>query len=178
MQSLRYGENPQQSAAFYQSSSRKRTELFEQLHGKELSYNNLLDLDAAWKLTGAFDEPTAAVIKHTNPAGVGQGASAGEALRLAIDADPVSAFGGIVAVNREFDEAASALVESIFLEVIVAPSYTSRALDALRKKKNLRLIVAPPLQLPFEIRIGRGRVSDPDPGPHRRAIGMAVGHVP
>lgn len=156
IQTLRYGENPQQTAALYQASSRKREELFEQIHGKELSYNNLLDLDSAWKLSSAFDDPAAAMIKHTNPCGVGRGASVDEALRRAIDADPVSAFGGILAVNRELDERAASLVEAIFLEVIVAPSFSQRALEVLRRKKNLRLIAAPPLNVPFEIRSAAG----------------------
>src|SRR5579884_132904 len=97
---LRYGENPQQSATF--SASGKP---FQQLHGKELSYNNLLDLDAAMRLASAFGEPAAVVIKHTNPCGVARRDTISNALRAAIDADPVSAFGGIVATNREFDVA-------------------------------------------------------------------------
>jgi phosphoribosylaminoimidazolecarboxamide formyltransferase/IMP cyclohydrolase len=140
-QDLRYGENPQQSAAFYVPSGSKP---FEQIQGKELSYNNLLDLDSAMRLAHAFAEPAAAVIKHTNPCGVARRDTLADALRAAIDSDPVSAFGGIIGANREFDEVSAKLVESMFLEVIVAPSFSDGAREVLAKKKNLRLIVAPP----------------------------------
>ena len=136
-QSLRYGENPQQSAAFYAPGK-----TFEQLHGKELSYNNLLDLDAAVRLATAFREPAAVVIKHTNPCGVARRDTIANALRAAIDADPVSAFGGIIATNREFDEGCARAVEPLFVEVITAPSFDNTALEALKRKKNLRLILA------------------------------------
>ncbi|HEV7428631.1 MAG TPA: bifunctional phosphoribosylaminoimidazolecarboxamide formyltransferase/IMP cyclohydrolase [Thermoanaerobaculia bacterium] len=138
-QDLRYGENPQQSAAFYVPSGAKP---FEQIQGKELSYNNLLDLDSAMRLANAFAQPAAAVIKHTNPCGVARRDSIAEALRAAIDSDPVSAFGGIIGVNRDFDGDCARIVESMFLEVIVARSFSSDARDVLSKKKNLRLIVA------------------------------------
>ena len=138
-QDLRYGENPHQQAAFYVRAGEKP---FEQIHGKELSYNNLLDLDAASRLANAFDPPAACVIKHTNPCGVAQRGDAGGALRAAIEADAISAFGGIVAVNRNIDDSCAAAVDSLFLEVIVAPSFSDSALEHLRKKKNLRLIVA------------------------------------
>ena len=138
-QDLRYGENPQQSAAFYALSKP-----FEQLQGKELSYNNLLDLDSAMRLASAFREPAAAVIKHTNPCGVARRDSISAALRAAIDADPVSAFGGIVSTNREFDDASARAVEALFLEVIVAPSFNASALEALKRKKSLRIVVAKP----------------------------------
>jgi phosphoribosylaminoimidazolecarboxamide formyltransferase/IMP cyclohydrolase len=139
-QDLRYGENPQQSAAFYVPFGARP---FEQLQGKELSYNNLLDLDSAMRLAYAFDQPAAAVIKHTNPCGVARRESASEALRAAIDSDPVSAFGGIIGVNRDFDGDCARIVESMFLEVIVAPSFSDEAREVLSKKKNLRLITAP-----------------------------------
>jgi len=138
-QDLRYGENPQQSAAFY---VRQDAKPFEQIHGKELSYNNLLDLDSAMRLAHAFTEPAAAVIKHTNPCGVARRESIADALRAAIDADPVSAFGGIIGVNCEFDAGCARIVEPMFLEVIVAPSFSDDAREVLSKKKNLRLIVA------------------------------------
>jgi phosphoribosylaminoimidazolecarboxamide formyltransferase/IMP cyclohydrolase len=134
-QTLRYGENPHQTARFIGKP-------LNQLHGKELSYNNLLDLDAALRLANAFREPAACVIKHTNPCGVARRATTAEALSAAIAADPVSAFGGIVGVNREFDAACAAAVETLFLEVIVAPSFSAEAREALTRKKNLRLIVA------------------------------------
>ncbi|HUJ15540.1 MAG TPA: bifunctional phosphoribosylaminoimidazolecarboxamide formyltransferase/IMP cyclohydrolase [Thermoanaerobaculia bacterium] len=136
-QDLRYGENPQQTAAFYANGTP-----FEQLQGKELSYNNLLDLDSAMRLASAFREPAAVVIKHTNPCGVARRDTAGDALRAAIDADPVSAFGGIVSTNREFDERCAHAVDPLFMEVIVAPSFSPGAVETLKRKKNLRLIVA------------------------------------
>jgi phosphoribosylaminoimidazolecarboxamide formyltransferase/IMP cyclohydrolase len=141
-QDLRYGENPQQSAAFWLERGAPRP--FEQLQGKELSYNNLLDLDAAIRIANAFAEPAAAIIKHTNPCGVSRAAGAGlhVALRAAIESDPVSAFGGIIGANREFDEEAARVVESMFLEVIVAPSFGAGARALLARKKNLRLVTA------------------------------------
>ena len=135
-QDLRYGENPQQTAAFFAAGKP-----FDQIQGKELSYNNLLDLDAAMRLASAFSEPAAAVIKHTNPCGVARRPIVADAVRAAIDADPVSAFGGIVATNREFDEASARAIDALFLEVIVAPAFNKTALEALKRKKNLRVIV-------------------------------------
>lgn len=148
---LRYGENPHQSARFIGRP-------LNQLHGKELSYNNLLDLDAAMRLSNAFAQPAACVIKHTNPCGVARRATVADALRAAIDADPVSAFGGIVGVNREFDAACAAAVESLFLEVIVAPSFSAEARESLTKKKNLRLIVASPPSNAVDVRSAAGGV--------------------
>lgn len=155
IQDLRYGENPQQAAAFYTSRSSTNPR-FEQLHGKELSYNNIADMDAAWRLVGDFDEPACAVIKHTNPCGVGKASESHDALRLAIEADPVSAFGGVIACNRELDGIAASLLESMFLEVIVAPSFSSEALDLLGKKKNLRLVRSGSLRVPVEMRTAAG----------------------
>jgi phosphoribosylaminoimidazolecarboxamide formyltransferase/IMP cyclohydrolase len=148
---LRYGENPQQSATFAGGA-------FAQLQGKELSYNNILDFDAAMRLAHAFREPAAAVIKHTNPCGVARRETYAEALRAAIEADPVSAYGGIVGANREFDDDAAHAVESLFLEVIVAPSFSDGARAILAKKKNLRLIAAPPLRNEFEVRSAAGGI--------------------
>ena len=148
---LRYGENPQQSATFSGGS-------FEQLQGKELSYNNILDLDAAMRLANAFREPAAVVIKHTNPCGVARRATYAEALRAAIEADPVSAFGGIIGANREFDEDAARVVESLFLEVIVAPSFSEGARAILAKKKNLRLIVGASPANDVELRSAAGGI--------------------
>jgi phosphoribosylaminoimidazolecarboxamide formyltransferase/IMP cyclohydrolase len=141
-QDLRYGENPQQTAAFYVPQG---TTPFEQIQGKELSYNNLLDLDSAMRLAQAFSEPAAAIIKHTNPCGVARRDTLVDALKAAIESDPVSAFGGIIGTNREFAAEAAGIVESMFLEVIVAPSFSDKAREILAKKKNLRLIVAQPL---------------------------------
>jgi phosphoribosylaminoimidazolecarboxamide formyltransferase/IMP cyclohydrolase len=148
---LRYGENPQQTATFSGGA-------FTQLQGKELSYNNILDLDAAMRLAHAFREPAAAVIKHTNPCGVARRETYAEALRAAVEADPVSAYGGIVGANREFDEDAARVIESLFLEVIVAPSFSDGARAVLAKKKNLRLIAAPPLTNAFEVRSAAGGI--------------------
>jgi phosphoribosylaminoimidazolecarboxamide formyltransferase/IMP cyclohydrolase len=137
-QDLRYGENPHQTAGFYVRAGERP---FEQLHGKELSYNNLLDLDAAIKLANAFAEPAAAIIKHTNPCGVARRDSLSDALRAAIEADPVSAFGGIIGANREFDGDSARAIADLFLEVIVAPSFSEEAQELLGKKKNLRLVI-------------------------------------
>lgn len=138
VQPLRYGENPHQAAALY---GRFR-EYFEQLHGKELSYNNILDLTSAAKLIQEFagDPPTLAILKHTNPCGVGQGASLLEAWTRAFATDQQAPFGGIIVVNHELEAETAKAIAEIFSEVIVAPSFSSGALDALRKKKNLRLV--------------------------------------
>jgi phosphoribosylaminoimidazolecarboxamide formyltransferase/IMP cyclohydrolase len=154
-QDLRYGENPQQSAAFYVPPG---TKPFEQLQGKELSYNNILDLDSAIRLTYAFERPAAAIIKHTNPCGVARRDSLAEALRAAIESDPVSAFGGIIGANREFDDASARIIEPMFLEVIVAPSFSDAARSLLSKKKNLRLIIAPPPPATMEYRSAAGGI--------------------
>ncbi|HET7712348.1 MAG TPA: bifunctional phosphoribosylaminoimidazolecarboxamide formyltransferase/IMP cyclohydrolase, partial [Thermoanaerobaculia bacterium] len=122
----------------------------------ELSYNNLLDFDAALRLSSAFTEPAAVVIKHTNPCGVARAEKAAGALRDAIAADPVSAFGGIVGVNREFDEECARAVGELFLEVIAAPRFSSAAIEFLRKKKNLRLVTATGLTRREEIRSAAG----------------------
>src|SRR5687767_3040149 len=136
-QDLRYGENPHQSAGFYVERGAKP---FDQLQGKELSYNNLLDLDSAIRLASAFAEPAIAIIKHTNPCGVARRETLADALRAAIESDPVSAFGGIIGANREFDGDCARAVADLFLEVIVAPSFSAEASDLLAKKKNLRLV--------------------------------------
>jgi phosphoribosylaminoimidazolecarboxamide formyltransferase/IMP cyclohydrolase len=153
-QELRYGENPHQPAALY--TERGRALGIEQLHGKELSYNNLLDLDAANRLVNAFHDPAAVVIKHTNPAGAACGSSVAEAVRKAVESDPVSAFGGIIGLNREMDAESVAAIGNVFLEVIVAPGFTTEALEALQKKKNLRLIRAGDLSRDIEIRSAVG----------------------
>ena len=141
---LRYGENPHQKAALYTDDQNGGMAQAELLSGKEMSFNNFVDADAAWQLVSDFDERACAIIKHTNPAGVGLGASNEEAYRRALETDPVSAFGGIVAFNQKVDEAAAKAVVAIFTEVIVAPDYTSAALDILKTKKNLRVLRLPP----------------------------------
>ena len=137
-QTLRYGENPHQTAALYG----RFHEFFKQLHGKELSYNNILDLTAAAALISEFkdDPPTLAILKHTNPCGVGQGANLREAWDKAFATDRQAPFGGIIAVNRPCDGACAGAIVEIFSEVIVAPEFTADALAVLQKKKNLRLL--------------------------------------
>ncbi len=141
---LRYGENPHQSAALYTDGSERGIANAEQLQGKELSYNNLVDLDACWALASEFDETAVAIIKHTNPCGAGLGASVAEAYARALAADPVSAFGGVIGSNREVDGAAAAEIAKLFVEAIVAPGFTPEALQAFGAKKNLRVLrIAP-----------------------------------
>lgn len=137
-QALRYGENPHQKAALYG----KFQEYFTQLHGKELSYNNILDLTAAAMLIGEFDgdRATLAILKHTNPCGMGQGESLREAWDKAYATDQQAPFGGIIAVNRALDRACAEAISEIFSEVIVAPEFAADALALLQKKKNLRLL--------------------------------------
>ncbi|MDQ2936149.1 MAG: bifunctional phosphoribosylaminoimidazolecarboxamide formyltransferase/IMP cyclohydrolase [Acidobacteriota bacterium] len=137
---LRYGENPHQSAALYDTGARAGIALAEVLSGKEMSFNNYVDADAAWQLVSDFNEIACAIVKHTNPAGVAVGTSAEVAYRRALATDPVSAFGGIVAFNRKVDETAARALIEIFTEVIVAPDYDEQALDVLRTKKNLRVL--------------------------------------
>ena len=136
---LRYGENPHQSAALY-ASGEGGIASAGQIHGKELSFNNLVDLDAAWQLIQEFDDPAAAIIKHTNPCGCAEQESAAEAFRKALECDPVSAFGSVLAFNRELDEEAADEVSKLFVEAIAAPGYAPEALNVLTKKKNLRLL--------------------------------------
>ena len=136
---LRYGENPHQSAALY-SSGGAGIAGAEQLHGKELSYNNLVDLDAAWQLIAEFDAPASAIIKHTNPCGCAEGATQADSYRRAFETDPISAFGGVLAFNRTLDGETAAEIAKTFIEAIAAPDYTEDALVILQQKKNLRLL--------------------------------------
>jgi phosphoribosylaminoimidazolecarboxamide formyltransferase / IMP cyclohydrolase len=139
---LRYGENPHQTAAFYREpgSPPGSLALSKQIHGKDLSFNNLLDLDSAWRLVSEFASPCAAVIKHNNPSGVAVASSAAEAFARARDTDPSSAFGGVVALNRTLDAETALEIGTLFLEAIIAPSFEEEALVLLRKKPNLRLL--------------------------------------
>ena len=141
-QDLRYGENPHQAAAFYTSIQGTEGTLTAaiQLHGKELSYNNIGDTDGALETLKEFDEPTIVASKHANPCGVGSAATIAEAYRKAYEADPVSIYGGIVASNREIDAETAGEMAKIFLEVIIAPSFSKEALEILTKKKNIRLL--------------------------------------
>ena len=152
-QPLRYGENPHQQAALYG----KFHEFFKQLHGKELSYNNILDLTAATALITEFhkDAPTLAILKHTNPCGVGQAATLREAWDKAFATDRQAPFGGIIAVNQPLDDSCAEAIAEIFSEVIIAPGFTSGALAILQKKKNLRLleiIKCPSSAAPWDVR--------------------------
>ena len=137
---LRYGENPHQRAALYTSSEAGGIANAEQLHGKEMSFNNYVDAEAAWNLVQDFDETAVAIIKHTNPSGVGIGTTNLEAYRRALSTDPVSAFGGIVAFNRSVDADVAASVIEVFSEVIIAPDYDAAALEIFKSKKNLRVL--------------------------------------
>jgi len=146
-QVLRYGENPHQRAALYAEPGWSGPSLTnaEQLGGKKLSYNNLADADGALGLVREFDEPAAVIVKHTNPCGVAQGAGAAQAFERALQTDPMSAFGGIVAVNRPIDEAAAEAIAGVFFEVVIAPDFTEAALERLQRKKMLRLLRLPDL---------------------------------
>jgi len=149
---LRYGENPHQKAALYVDGSGRGVAAAKQLQGKELSYNNIVDLDACWELVGEFAGPDSgadasgrqdavvAIIKHTNPCGAATGATVLEAYKRALEADPVSAFGGVIGINREVDGEAAEEIAKLFVEAIVAPSFTPEAVARFAAKKNLRLL--------------------------------------
>ncbi|MBF6350432.1 MULTISPECIES: bifunctional phosphoribosylaminoimidazolecarboxamide formyltransferase/IMP cyclohydrolase [Nocardia] len=151
---LRYGENPHQSAALYTGGSGDRgLAQAQQLHGKEMSYNNYVDADAAWRAAYDHAEPAVAIIKHANPCGIAVGADIAEAHRKAHACDPVSAYGGVIAANREVTVEMAQQVADIFTEVIVAPSYADGAVDVLQRKKNVRILVSePPRRAGAELR--------------------------
>lgn len=152
-QALRYGENPHQQASLYAPASARGIAGARQLQGKELSYNNLVDLDAAWQLVCEFrDLPTSVIIKHTNPCGSAQAETLAEAYRLAFACDPVSAFGGVLAFNREVDEETAREISKTFVEAIAAPGYSEGAVAVLAAKKNLRLLVVEEQQDAFAVR--------------------------
>ncbi len=140
-QTLRYGENPHQAAAFYITGERPGVATAVQVQGKELSYNNLNDTDAAFECVAEFDAPTVAIIKHANPCGVASAATLAEAWDCALRCDPVSAFGGIVAVNRRLDVAAAEKIAAILTEVIIAPDADDAAKEVLARRRNLRLLL-------------------------------------
>jgi phosphoribosylaminoimidazolecarboxamide formyltransferase / IMP cyclohydrolase len=140
---LRYGENPHQKAAMYADNSTAGVAHARQVQGKELSYNNIVDLQAAWDLAQEFDEPICAIIKHTNPCGTANGKTLAEAYVRALECDPVSAFGGVIGVNRPVDAAAATEMAKLFLEVIAAPSFEAAAKEVFASKKNLRLVEVP-----------------------------------
>jgi phosphoribosylaminoimidazolecarboxamide formyltransferase/IMP cyclohydrolase len=154
-QTLRYGENPHQKAALYVDGSGKGVAAAQQLQGKELSYNNIVDLDACWELVSEFDaaaEAAVAIIKHTNPCGASTGANVLEAYKRALEADPISAFGGVIGINREVDGEAAEEIAKLFVEAIVAPGFTKEALERFAAKKNLRLVKIVPAETPRVIK--------------------------
>lgn len=159
---LRYGENPHQAAALYRHW-RPGLASATQLHGKEMSYNNYVDVDAAWRAVGDFTDPAVAVVKHANPCGIAAVSGGGDddiarAHRLAHDCDPVSAFGGVIAANRPVDLAMAEQIAGVFTEVVLAPSFAADAIAVLTRKKNIRLLEMPP-------------GSDPDPAEFRAISG-------
>jgi len=145
-QDLRYGENPHQRAAFYRETDPALSSLANarQLQGKELSYNNIMDGDAAWQMVSDFNLPTAVIVKHANPCGAATADDIATAYLKALETDPVSAFGGIVALNRMVDGPAAAEVGKLFLEIIIAPAFDEKARQVLAAKKNLRVLEIPP----------------------------------
>jgi phosphoribosylaminoimidazolecarboxamide formyltransferase / IMP cyclohydrolase len=148
-QDMRYGENPHQSAAFYRDETPAAGTLskYNQLQGKELSYNNVADADAAWECVRSFADTCCVIVKHANPCGVALANTVLEAYLLALATDPTSAFGGIIAFNREVDVACAEAVSKQFLEVLIAPSYTPDALALLAKKVNVRVLTVPIVDL-------------------------------
>ena len=172
-QNLRYGENPHQDAAFYREKSAPASSIASarQLHGKELSYNNIMDSDAAWQMACDFDLPTAVIMKHSNPCGAATSdRSLKDAYVKAMATDPVSAFGGIVSFNRPVDKEVAQELAKTFLEVIIAPGFDKDALDILTAKKNVRLLEIPapaasrPADLDFRRVVGGLLVQERDPG--------------
>ncbi|MCM0649545.1 bifunctional phosphoribosylaminoimidazolecarboxamide formyltransferase/IMP cyclohydrolase [Clostridium swellfunianum] len=138
---LRYGENPHQSAAYYTSTTGKGAiKTFSQLNGKELSYNNIKDMDIAWKVVSEFEETVCCAVKHNTPCGVALGQSVQEAYLKAFECDPVSIFGGIVAFNKKVDKITAEELVKIFLEIVIAPDFDEEAIEVLKAKKNLRII--------------------------------------
>ncbi len=151
VQEMRYGENPHQAAAFYREIGNGYSGTLaeaKQLHGKELSYNNINDTNGALDCLKEFDEPTVVAVKHANPCGVGTGENIYDAYVKAYKADPVSIFGGIIVANRELDAATAAEINKIFVEIVVAPSYTDEALEILTQKKNIRVLLLPDIAKP------------------------------
>ena len=139
-QALRYGENPHQRAALYADGSGRGIAGATQLQGKELSFNNLVDLDACWELAQEFEEPTVIIVKHTNPCGAATGATILDAYQKALACDPVSAFGGVIGINRAVDGAAAEEIAKLFVEAIAAPGFSPEARERFAAKKNLRLV--------------------------------------
>jgi phosphoribosylaminoimidazolecarboxamide formyltransferase / IMP cyclohydrolase len=164
---LRYGENPHQRAAMFSDGSSGGLANSRQLQGKELSYNNIVDLQAAWDLAQDFDEIACAIIKHTNPAGAATGATLREAYLRALETDPVSAYGGVIGVNRVLDGATADEMAKLFVEAIAAPGFDAQALARFATKKNLRLVEVKTIQSRYALKAVSGGmlVQDPDVRP-------------
>ena len=170
---LRYGENPHQKAALISAEERDGIAKAEQLHGKDMSFNNYIDAEAAWNLVQDFDELAVAIIKHTNPSGVGIGTTNEEAYRKALSTDPVSAFGGIVAFNRKVDAEVAAFVIEVFTEVVIAPDFDTEAIAIFKQKKNLRILkmgMSEPNSLPTEYKQVSGGWLAQDKDVHRLTV--------
>ncbi|MDR1952559.1 MAG: bifunctional phosphoribosylaminoimidazolecarboxamide formyltransferase/IMP cyclohydrolase [Elusimicrobiota bacterium] len=149
---LRYGENPHQSSAVYACGIYQNTPTVlsaKQFHGKELSYNNYLDLEAAWRLVNEFEKPACAIIKHNNPCGCAEGENQKDAYLKALMCDPVSAFGGIIAFNAEVDEASALEIKKLFVECVIAPDFSLKAIEILTQKKNIRLLKQ---EIPYRVK--------------------------
>jgi phosphoribosylaminoimidazolecarboxamide formyltransferase / IMP cyclohydrolase len=166
---LRYGENPHQKAAMYADATGTGVAHAHQLQGKELSYNNIVDLQAAWDLAREFDEPVCAIIKHSNPCGAATGKTLAEAYVRALECDPVSAFGGVIGVNRAVDAAAAAEMAKLFLEVIAAPAFDAAAKEVFASKKNLRLVEVPAGQQVWVLKNVSGGILVQDSDLHKLA---------
>ena len=156
LQDLRYGENPHQSAAFYRDLHPAPGSLVtaRQLQGKELSYNNIADADAAWECVKSFDTPACVIVKHANPCGVAVAEGPLQAYQKAFQTDPTSAFGGIIAFNRPLDQATAEAVSKQFVEVLIAPGYSDDALAVFKAKANVRVLQ---IELPADIAASRNR---------------------
>ena len=172
---MRYGENPHQKAALYAAGS-IGVAGGQQLQGKELSYNNLVDLDAAWQLVSEFDQPASVIIKHTNPCGCAEQATLAESYRMAFEADPVSAFGGVLAFNRSVDAETANEIVKTFIEAIAAPDFDAAALEILAAKKNLRLVKVKSVEDAFVVKSISGGflVQTPDNASLDRAAAKVV----
>jgi len=164
---LRYGENPHQKAAMYSDGSGRGVANARQLQGKELSYNNIVDLDAAWELAQEFEQPACAIIKHTNPCGTALGENLVTAYQRALEADPVSAFGGVIGLNRTVDGAAAEEIARLFVEAVAAPGFDEAARAKFAAKKNLRLVEVNAAELRWMLKYVSGGMLVQDADTHR-----------
>lgn len=182
VQPLRYGENPDQQAAFYGPERPAGLSALEQHHGKELSYNNLLDLDGALLSLAPFafsPRPVVSIVKHTTPCGLGVGDSLGDAYGKALATDPTSAFGSVIATNRPVDADTAEIMSQLFIECLVAPGFSDEAMQRLQQKKNIRLLTYPPVSGPLDLPTGEGALLGMSDDEQRHAMFVALhGHVP